>query len=75
MQQTTNDRYMTTCPELGMQPNSFPGSTNKLAINQVRALLSVINSLSYSKYATCLDPVLQRSAQVMRTLHYDVTTW
>ena len=35
-QQTTNDGYMTTCPKLGLQPNSFPGSTNRLAINQVR---------------------------------------
>ena len=30
-QQTTNDGYMTTCPELDLQPNSFPGSTNRLA--------------------------------------------
>ena len=29
-QQATNDGYMTTLP------NSLPGSTNKLAINQVR---------------------------------------
>ena len=34
-QQTANDAYITTCPELGLQPNSFPGSTNRLAINQV----------------------------------------
>ena len=35
-QQTASDEYMTTCPELGLQPNSFPGSTNRLAVNQVR---------------------------------------
>ena len=29
---TANDGYMTTYPELGLQPNSFPGSTNRLAI-------------------------------------------
>ena len=27
---------MTTCPKLGWQPNSFPGSTSRLAINQGR---------------------------------------
>ena len=31
-----NNGYMTTCPDLGLQPNSFPSSTNRLAINQVR---------------------------------------
>ena len=34
--QTASNVYMTTHPKLGLQCNSFPGSTNRLAINQVR---------------------------------------
>ena len=34
--QTDSDLYMTIRPKLGLQCNSFPGSTNRLAINQVR---------------------------------------
>ena len=34
--QTASNVYMTTRPKLGLQCNSFPGSTNRLAINQVK---------------------------------------
>jgi len=35
LKKSKHDGYMTTHPELGLQPNLFPDYTNRLAINQV----------------------------------------
>ena len=52
-QQAANNGYVTTCPELGLQPDSFPGSTNMLAINHVRIHCESGNEASlYSEHET-----------------------
>ena len=46
-QQTANNAYMSTCPELGLQPNLFPGFINGHEINQVRIHWSLERRLHF----------------------------